>query len=38
VLERLLRIKQGLLKAFNKKEKEGAVAKTKSLLSYFFNF
>jgi hypothetical protein len=38
VLERWLRIKQGLLKAFNKKEKEGAVSKSKSFLSYFFNF
>src|SRR5690349_19572402 len=39
VLERWLRIKQGLLKAFKKeKEKEGAVSKTKSFLSYFFNF
>jgi hypothetical protein len=38
VLERLLRIKQGLLKAFSKKEKEQTVAKSKSLLSYFFNF
>ena len=38
VLERLLRIKQGLLKAFNKKEKEATSAKSKSLLSYFFNF
>jgi hypothetical protein len=37
VLERLLRIKQGLLKAFNKKDKE-ASAKSKSLLSFFFNF
>jgi hypothetical protein len=37
VLERLLRIKQGLLKAFNKKEKESNT-KSKSLLSYFFNF
>ncbi len=37
VLERLLRLKQGLLKAFNKKEKE-ASTKSKSLLSYFFNF
>jgi hypothetical protein len=37
-LERWLRIKQGLLKAFNKKEKEGAVSKSKSFLSYFFNF
>ena len=37
-LERWLRIKQGLLKAFIKKEKEGAGAsKTKSFLSYFFN-
>ena len=38
VLERLLRIKQGLLKAFLKKEKEATSAKSKSLLSYFFNF
>jgi len=38
VLERLLRIKQGLLKAFSKKEKEQTAAKSKSLLSYFFNF
>jgi hypothetical protein len=37
VLERWLRIKQGLLRAFNKKEKEGAVSKSKSFLSYFFN-
>jgi hypothetical protein len=37
VLERLLRIKQGLLKAFSKKEKDATVAKSKSLLSYFFN-
>ena len=37
VLERLLRIKQGLLKAFNRKEKESNT-KSKSLLSYFFNF
>src|SRR6476620_2966313 len=36
-LERWLRIKQGLLKAFNKKEKEGAVSKSKSFLSFFFN-
>jgi len=38
VLERLLRLKQGLLRAFNKKEKEATSAKSKSLLSYFFNF
>src|SRR4030095_5942278 len=38
VLERLLRIKQGLLKAFNKKEKEQPDVKSKSFLSYFFNF
>ena len=38
VLERLLRIKQGLLQAFNKKEKESNTKKSKSLLSYFFNF
>jgi hypothetical protein len=37
VLERWLRIKQGLLKAFNKKEKEGAASKSKSFLSIFFN-
>ena len=37
VLERLLRIKQGLLKAFNKKEKE-TTTRSKSFLSYFFNF
>jgi len=36
VLERLLRIKQGLLRAFNKKEKEPASAKAKSFLNYFF--
>ncbi|HYJ38382.1 MAG TPA: GNAT family N-acetyltransferase [Chitinophagaceae bacterium] len=35
VLERLLRIKQGLLKAFNRKEKEQTGAKSKSLLSFF---
>jgi hypothetical protein len=38
VLERLLRIKQGLLKAFNKKEKEQSDVKSKSFLSYFFSF
>ena len=38
VLERLLRIKQGLLRAFNKKEKEQSDVKSKSFLSYFFNF
>jgi hypothetical protein len=37
VLERLLRIKQGLLKAFNKKEKESST-KSKSLISFLFNF
>jgi len=37
VLERLLRIKQGLLKAFNKKEKESS-NKSKSLISFLFNF
>src|SRR3954463_6446382 len=39
VLERLLRLKQGLLRAFNKKEKdkESIVSKSKTLLSYFFN-
>src|SRR3954470_21858772 len=39
VLERLLRLKQGLLRAFNKKEKdkESVVSKSKTLLSYFFN-
>ncbi len=38
VLERLLRLKQGLLRAFSKKEKEGTAAKSKSLLSFLFNF
>jgi hypothetical protein len=39
VLERLLRLKQGLLRAFNKKEKdkEPLASKAKSLFSYFFN-
>jgi hypothetical protein len=39
VLERLLRFKQGLLRAFNKKErdKEPVASKSKTLFSYFFN-